>query len=83
MIFDYLLGKKRVPFATSVDCVTIPAFYYYLPNLHTYIKAQTAITAFLCQVFYKHNENVSLCRSSCNFSYSKWTEIGVIQLILK
>lgn len=82
-IFDYLLGKTRAPFSFYVDYVTFPTFYYYLPNLHRYTKAQSAITAFLCQLFYKHNENVSLCKSSCNFFYSKWTEIGVIQLILK
>lgn len=51
--------------------------------LRTYMKVQSATTAFLCQVFWKHNGNVSLCRSSCNFYYNKWTEIGVIQLILK
>lgn len=71
----YLLGKTRVPFALSVDYVTFSTFHFYFPNLHADVKAQTAITALLCQVFYKHNVNVSPYRSSCNFFYSKWTEI--------
>jgi len=48
IIFDYSLGKTRVPFPLSIDCVTFPTFHYYLPNLHGYVKAQTAVTAFFC-----------------------------------